>query len=365
MLKEILKQSGEIYKMNSMKERYIATLVGCALGDTLGMPVEGWKREQIKKYVGEIKKPIEPVKVFDEDGNLIKEDEFGKLKYYLKGLSKGDYTDDTALTLALAESIVETGRINIVDIARKHIKEYDSCLEKSVVKGFGCTTKDAINNLKSGISPLESGVIGGPGNGPAMKMSPIGLFMDVTGLYDYGMHFAELVSKMTHLDTRSIASGVMQAHSIFALLQDIQRDNFVDMLPKVCLKYEKPLRKEFKGYHMGDLTSRLIWVRDNKDVSCDEAHNYLGSSSNVLSSYPFTLFMFQKFWNDPITGLIETVNYGGDCDTTGAIYGALCGAKNGMIFPEEWVKELKEFERLKAVAEKLYSLEQRKEYLKV
>ena len=31
-----------------MKERYIATLVGCALGDILGMPVEGWKREQIK-----------------------------------------------------------------------------------------------------------------------------------------------------------------------------------------------------------------------------------------------------------------------------------------------------------------------------
>jgi len=34
--------------MTTMKERYQAILFGCAAGDTLGMPLEGWKQEQIK-----------------------------------------------------------------------------------------------------------------------------------------------------------------------------------------------------------------------------------------------------------------------------------------------------------------------------
>jgi len=39
-------------------ERYIATLIGCALGDTLGMPVESFNRQQIKKYAGRVTQPI-------------------------------------------------------------------------------------------------------------------------------------------------------------------------------------------------------------------------------------------------------------------------------------------------------------------
>lgn len=347
-----------------MKDRYIATLVGCALGDTLGMPVEGWKREQIKKYVGKITNPIGPVKVLDSEGKLVEKDEFGKLRY-ISSFSKGNYTDDTALTLAIAESIAENGKIVLIDIAKKHIEAYDNWVRLHEEKGFGKTTIDGILNLKAGISPLESGVIGGPGNAPAMKMSPVGLYMDLTGFYDYGMHFAELVGKMTHLDPRSIASGVLQAHAIFALLHNISRDDFVDMLPIICKKHENYLTQNFKGYELGNLTSRITWVTDNNDVSSEDAFEHLKSSSNVISSYPFALFMFQKYWNEPITGLIETINYGGDCDTTGAIYGALCGAKNGMIFPEEWIKELKELDRLTTVAEKLYSLEPRKQYIKV
>jgi hypothetical protein len=46
--------------------RYRAVLIGTAIGDTLGMPVEGWKKEQIHKYVGRITKPIAPVLLKDK-----------------------------------------------------------------------------------------------------------------------------------------------------------------------------------------------------------------------------------------------------------------------------------------------------------
>ncbi|MDI6738354.1 MAG: ADP-ribosylglycohydrolase family protein, partial [Nanoarchaeota archaeon] len=88
-------------------EKYEAVLLGCAIGDTLGMPVESWKKEQIRKYIGKITKPIDAVAVRDAKGNIVREDEFGKLKCYNLGSKAGQWTDDTILTMALAESIAE------------------------------------------------------------------------------------------------------------------------------------------------------------------------------------------------------------------------------------------------------------------
>lgn len=76
----------------------------------------------------------------------------------------------------------------------------------------------------------------------------------------------------------------------------------------------------------------------------------------MLDAYPFTIFMFQKYWDDPVKGIIETVNFGGDCDTTGAIFGALAGARHGMVFPKEWVDVLKNKDRLQKAAEGIYAL---------
>ena len=157
------------------KEKYIATLVGCAIGDTLGMCVEGWKREQIKKYVGKINSPLSQVIIKSSNGKKIEEDEFGKLKSYNEGLEVGDVTDDTILTLALAESIIETGGLDIYDIAKKQLKAYESKINSGskVIFGFGYTTIEGFKNLQNGISPLHSGIIGSPGNAPGMKMSPV------------------------------------------------------------------------------------------------------------------------------------------------------------------------------------------------
>ncbi len=341
-----------------MKKRFAATLLGCALGDTLGMAVEGWKKEQIEKYVGRVTEPIAPVLVKDEKGNLVKNDGFGRLKYYGRDLEKGDYTDDTIFTLAIAESIAEKKTLDLEDIAQRQLKEYMARVKEdgSPPAGFGRTTVMGMANLQKGILPINSGVIGGPGNAPAMKMSPLGLYMYATKKYVQGLGFAELIGKITHLDPRSVASGIVQAYATYALLQDIPKDDFVNSINKLCAEYERPLNENFMIHSEGSLASRLDWIARNKDAAVEDAFCRLKNSSKVYESYPFTLFMFQKYWDSPIEGLIDTVNYGGDCDTTGAIYGALCGAKNGMIFPEDWVEVIKDNEQIKNTAEKIWRL---------
>lgn len=53
------------------KERIIGTLVGCAVGDALGMPVEGWPKARIKKHVGRITEMMDPVILRDSEDNKL------------------------------------------------------------------------------------------------------------------------------------------------------------------------------------------------------------------------------------------------------------------------------------------------------
>jgi ADP-ribosyl-[dinitrogen reductase] hydrolase len=339
----------------AIKDKYIATLVGTAIGDTLGMPVESWKPGQIKKYIGKVTEPMAPIIVKDSQGNIVNEDEFGKLRSFGRNLKKGDITDDTILTLAVASSISECGFVDLDDLARKHIAAYDDCLS-SGKSTFGRTTREAIENMKNGAKPWKSGIIGGPGNAPAMKMAPLGLYMHATGGYEAGLRQAESIGRLTHLDPRSVASGVVQAHAIYSLLEGISRDDFVESAYKVCKGHEKPLTSEFRAQGAGTLASKLEWIAKNRDARVEEAYNHIKCSDLVTESYPFALFMFQKYWDNPIEGLIETVNYGGDADTTGAMFGALAGARHGMVFPEEWINETQGIERLIKAAKSIYEI---------
>src|SRR3989338_4271035 len=340
------------------EENFIGTLVGCAIGDSLGMPIEGWDKNRIKKHFGKITELIEPVIVKDSNGNVVTEDEFGKIKYYTKDFKKGQYTDDTILTVAIAKSIVDRKKLDLRDTAEKQLKEYVIRKKEDgiVFGGFGTTTMLGFENLLKGSSPEKSGVIGGPGNAPAMKMSPVCLYMAITGKYDEGIIFAWQVGKITHLDPRSVASGVVQAHAVYSLIKNYSKEEFLNSLVERSYKVEEPTTKEFPLYDKGTLSERLKWVIDNKDAKSDEAHNHLKSTSVVFSSYPFAIFMFQKYWGSPIEGLIETINYGGDCDTTGAIYGALAGAKNGMVFTKAWLNHLENLDLLKTLGKKIYDL---------
>jgi len=344
-------------------ERYSATLVGCAVGDALGMPVEGWPKARIKKHCGRITEMMDPVILKDEDGERLTEDEFGKIHNWTEVFSKGEYTDDTILTLAIAESIIERGLPDLHHLTRKQLDIFQEFEQGRSKCGFGGTTKSAFVNLLAGVSPTKSGVIGGPGTGPAMKMAPIGMWMALEediNRHRAGLYFAKAIGKSTHLDPRSIVCGIIQAQAIWECLAEetYGRESFMKNLGGTCQSWEVPVTKEFTWYRKGDISDRLHWIWENSNASVEEAHEYLGSSSATYQAYPFVLFMFQKYWDDPIAGLEELVNCGGDCDTTGAMFGALAGARHGMVFPDKWTREITNLDYLIETGERFATLEQ-------
>ncbi len=357
---------------NELLRCYQATLLGGAIGDTLGMPVEGWDRDQIRRHIGQITKPIDPVVVKDELGRVVHRDEIGRIPYVSPYLLQGQITDDTWLSIATARSIVDARGLDLSNLANHSLVVYQQQVARQVdvtpegtpiaaflhpdseiPQAFGSTTIAAFENLKRGVSPTESGVLSrNPGNAPAIKVAPVGMHMHATGQYDDGLEFAEQVGRMTHLDPRSIVSGVVQAHAIHALLNGSSRNEFVDSIVRVAQEREKS-REEGKKV---TLLERLKWVADNRDAADEIAFLELGTGWAVTRNYPFTIFMFQKYWDNPVEGLLKTVNSGGDCDSTGAMYGALAGARNGMIFPEIWTKLVEGREELTYLAAGIYNL---------
>jgi poly(ADP-ribose) glycohydrolase ARH3 len=357
-------------------DRYHATLLGCAVGDVLGIPVETFNKDQIIEFYGKINVPITAryLRVGDFSSGKIFPIEAVPKEKQRYVFSYGEYSDDTILTLSIAESIIGSGGINIEDIASKHVNEYLSrkMLDGKVAGGFGKTTIDALNNMARGVAPKYSGAQG-PGAGPAMKISPVAIYANARNDISY-LSLAEDISLMTYTDTRSVAGGIVQSHAIYWLLSlqdhvtsdheladyfrmdsDYFRGRFMDYICDVCLKVEKKASARMASPEIR-LFDKLYWIRNNLDASDEYALRSLGNGGASFECHPFSLFMFQKHWDDPIDGLIETVNLGGDSDTIGAIYGALCGAKNGMIFPDKLYSPIGEnLSKIRSLAEGLFS----------
>ncbi len=161
-----------------------------------------------------------------------------------------------------------------------------------------------------------------------MKMAPLGLYGHASGKRHKSLEAAEAIGKMTHLDPRSITAGIVQAYAVNLVLEGCSRNDFVECTATIAAHHEKPLPSDASRPEKGSLTEKLRWIEANRDASVEQAYTTLRCSSLVTESYPFALFMFQKYWDDPLTGMLETVNSGGDCDTTGAMYGALAGARH-------------------------------------
>lgn len=86
--------------------RFKSCLNGLAVGDALGMPFEGWSSEKVQ-------------------GNWVSLD-FEDCECGISGkLLRGSYTDDTLMTIQTCRSLIERGRIDPQDMARKFIEWFD------------------------------------------------------------------------------------------------------------------------------------------------------------------------------------------------------------------------------------------------
>lgn len=311
--------------------------LGIAIGDGLGVPVE----------------TMQPDEISDKFGRITTYIRNGEHKWY-KDFAIGQWSDDTQLSLAIAESEIQKRCVNVNDIAMRHIKAMGEC---SI--GWGRSTKDSIACFKNGEHWSNTGNPNGAGNGVAMKVAPIGALMLADALSlskKKSLYFSEYcdaarrkifpkivdLSIMTHKSSIAIASGLAQADATFTCLNpDIERnfeDQFLNNVLECCWIGERINVGDTITDRLSERIEKIIYTRPHKNMTVNEIAKLFGDATcYVYNSLPFCYAAFLKNPRS-IETLYDVVNAGGDTDTNGSIVGALLGALNGTkIFPKHLI----------------------------
>lgn len=292
-------------------DSFRGALLGTAVGDALGMPVEGWSPTSITRQYGEIHEML-PAR-----------------------LGRGTYTDDTQMMIALAESMVRCQQVNGKDIANTYVKFCDPR------RGYGGGALRALRRISNGISWRESGVGDFPGgsfgNGGAMRIAPIGIVYG-SGDMERLRKVVETAVYCTHTHPLGIDGAVCQARAIGIVAQIDPASGHLSNTTVLQALHDAILTDEFHAAldHIAQLLQKTA-------VSVEEVVSRLGHGVAAIEAVPATLYAFLAHSQSFEEALVYAVGLGGDTDTIGAMTGALSGAYLGASqIPARWIDALED-----------------------
>jgi ADP-ribosyl-[dinitrogen reductase] hydrolase len=305
------------------KDRVFGMFLGVAIGDALGLPVETMTAEKIAKHYGRISSYQD---ITDNP--------------FFSDSKAGEISDDTQLSIVVAESLIACGEINLDDLARRHVEAMNVSF-----KGWGGATRKAVRRLAFGCDWLSSGEKNKAGNGVVMKIAPLGIYLAVIILreaesFNFYRRLIKL-AKMTHSNDLAVDSAITYVNSIAKVLlwQEMEKkERFTEVfLDSLCQSQDpQPLTDERFSERIYFLRNLEVASKNGKEL----AELFGGATCFVCNSLPFVYAMFLRNpWS--IETLYDTVSAGGDTDSNGSMVGALLGALNGQqIFPKHLVDGL-------------------------
>ncbi len=328
------------------RDKIEGMFLGVAIGDALGMPVETLSLEAIRQKYGRIEEYLEPTD---------HEQFAGKLK-------AGMWTDATQLTLVVSESLIAKGRIDLDDLAQRHVK----ALEKTDL-GWCKSTRNSVKKSGKGTHWSKSGFPekqgDGIGNGVVMKIAPVASY--IAAHYERPIRprlstkkLIDLLANLTCMThhTRIAFSATMTHAQIlnYCLLTatGFSQAVFKSRARMASAMGDRPVLDP-GGFETDRLLHRMhqLEKEDWTRKSAEEISDSFGQGSGyVYNSLPFSYAFFLKA-PDSIETLYEVVSAGGDTDSNGSIVGGMLGALNGTkIFPQHLVDGLWQKDRILATA---------------
>ncbi len=255
------------------------------------------------------------------------------LSDFLEGDESLTYTDDTAMALGIAESLVRMKKIDQQDLGDTFRRNF----ENEPWRGYGSGPPVIFSIVKkTGISYVEAAKSlfdgrGSLGNGAAMRIAPLGLFYRLSQtLYEN----AGLSAEVTHTHPLGIDGAALQA----AAVADAVSLDAIRIFPK-----EKFIGRLIDMARTVVMKEKMTIVRDliNDNESPEEAARLIGRSVAVYESMPFAVYSFMRHSESFEKCIYCAVLNGGDRDTLGAMAGAISGAYLGIeAIPDVWKKKL-------------------------
>ncbi|MEU8842824.1 ADP-ribosylglycohydrolase family protein [Streptomyces roseus] len=340
----------------TLEDRTAGCLVGAAVGDALGGPVEGWSPDQIaQRHGGRVHGIVGP---WHEDWRTAR-----PLAPYHKG--DGHVTDDTLMTHAL---------VRVYEAVRDHLDAYAVAehlvpdlmtnprwipeLEARALplQRIFLAEKWIVSRLHYGhVDPREAGSGNIVNCGAAMYMAPVGIVnagnpagayaeaLDIAGAHQssYGREAAGVFAAAVAAACRPGATASSVVDTALALAKDGTRE----AIAAVCEAAAR--HRDFESA----LAPLRAAVAPYDSVGPDYRSPSLGarrpSRLHAIEELPIALGMLVVSDGAYEGSVLGAVNYGRDCDSIATMAGAICGALAGVsAVPPAWAKEVAEASRL-------------------
>lgn len=243
------------------------------------------------------------------------------------GLKPGEWTDDTSMALALADSILEAGW-DLDDQARRYVRWWRSGAYSVTGECFdiGTTTAEALARFEQTGEATSSGPSDRrrAGNGSIMRLAPVviasgrGFPDDVDGLVARCIESSLPTHRAPQVLSACAVLGVVLAGLLHGWDREVILDPEWEMWRRVRMALDPEIAEVVGGTYRH---------RRPPDIR---------GSGYVVRSLEAGMWAFASAESFS-EAVLAAVNLGDDADTTGAVCGQLAGAhwgRNGI--PDEW-----------------------------
>lgn len=287
-------------RVASAIDKFEAVLFGLALGDALGWRTEFKKLPEIKQIYGQqgIQEPPDPAL----------------------------YTDDTQMSIALAEGLLDAGidadldtQLNAVG---KRFVAWMHSEDNNRAPGNACMT--GVRHFEEGIPWRHAGVAHSKGCGSAMRVASIGCLYqhDERRLHEV----AEASGLITHGHPAAVAASIAAAYAVKLALDAVPVS---DYLPRI-MTFVAGISDEFDNavYHVGHAGA---WTDE------EAALRYIGEGWVGEEAVALALYCIIRYPDDYVACMRRAANTNGDSDSIACIAGGIMGARLGLAaIPQDW-----------------------------
>lgn len=294
-------------------DRFQGCLLGLALGDALGAPHEGGLLERaLWRLIGRTRQ------------------------------GERRWTDDTQMSIDLAESLLENDGLDPDDAARRLASSYRWS------RGYGPAAAKLLKRIARGADWRDSNRAvypeGSFGNGGAMRAPVIGLFY--SSRPGELAEAARLSASITHAHPLGIEGAVLIATATASVLRDRASLDLLQEVAAVCTLTQFRSRLQLAEE----------WLKSGTDIPAKDVRRQLGNRISASESCVTALYCALRFRDGSFGRMQQFVaSCRGDVDTIGAMAGAVWGAANGITrLPAQGLGKLEQRSRLTELASALY-----------
>lgn len=332
ILGKIIKFDNYISTNEHLLKRNIVldSIIGFAIGDAFGVPVEFNEREYVKSL---------------------------NLSEMISGshnVEKGSWSDDTSMIIATMDSIInKNGNIDYKDIMDNFIKLVDNGKFTSLGYAFdvGNTITKSLNKYKETKNELDSGCsdVMDNGNGSLMRILPVSIYCILNDLSNE--EIIKVINK---------TSSLTHSHEISklgCLIYTIYLKEIIKSKNKLKA-FETIINYDYSNYSKDSLK---VYNRLLKDDFLDIKEKDIKSTGYIVDTLESVIYSINSS-NNYKDAIITSVNLGYDTDTIGALTGGVAGILYGVQdIPDNWLNDLAKKDYLIEYSSKFYAIITNKE----